>query len=60
MALQFMSMLLLQGLHLPIRIFLKVIITWYIFSDSLIYANILEHFNLMLDELQYANTFDLV
>ena len=35
---------------------LNVIIT----SDSLIYAKILEHFDFMLDQLQYAKTFDLV
>ena len=60
MALQFVSMLLILVLHSPLRIYLNVIITLYIFSDGLIYANILEHFNLMLDQLQCTNTFDLV
>ena len=60
MVLQFVSMLLLQALHSPQRIYLNVIITFYIFSDGLLYANILEHLNLMLDKLQCANTFDLV
>ena len=60
MALQFVSMLLILVLHSPLRIYLNVIITLYIFSDGLIYANILEHFNLMLDQLQRTNTFDLV
>ena len=36
-----------------------IIITLRIFSDSLIYVNILEHFNLMLDQIQCVNTFDL-
>ena len=60
MALQFVSMLLILVLHSPLRIYLNVIITLYIFSDGLIYANILEHFNLILDQLQCTNTFDLV
>ena len=60
MVLQLMSTLLLQDLHLPFRNYLNVIITWYIFSDDLIYPNILEHFNLMLDQLKCANTFALV
>ena len=59
MVLQFASMLLLKTLQSPLRIYLNVIITLYIFSDDLIYANILEHFNLMLDQLQCANTFVL-
>ena len=60
MVLQFVSMLLLQTLHSPLKIYLNVIITLYIFSDGLIYANLLAHFNIMLDQLQCANTFDLV
>ena len=60
MALQFVSMLLLLVLHSPLRIYFNVIITWYIFSDGLIYVNILEHFNLILDQLQRTNAFDLV
>ena len=60
MALQFVSILLLQTLHSPLRIYLNVIITLYIFSDGLIYASILEHFSLMLDQLQCTSTFDLV
>ena len=60
MALQFVSMLLILVLHSPLRIYLNVIIRLYIFSDGLIYANILEHFNLILDQLQCTNTFDLV
>ena len=51
MELQFALMLLLQTLHSPLRIYLNVIITLYIFSDDLIYANMLEHFNLMLNQL---------
>ena len=51
MVLQFVSMLLLQDLHLLFRIYLNVIITWNIFSDGHIYATILEHSNLMLDQL---------
>ena len=39
-------MLLLQALHSPHRIYLNAIIALYIFSDGLIYVNILEHFNL--------------
>ena len=49
-------MLLPQALRKPLRIYLNVIITLYIFSDDLIYANILEDFNLMLEQLQCANT----
>ena len=60
MALQFVSMLLLLVLHSPLRIYFNVIITLYIFSDGLIYVNILEHFNLILDQLQRTNAFDLV
>ena len=60
MALQFMFMLLLQVLHSPFRIYLNVIITFYIFFDGLIYANIVEVFNLMLGQIQCANSFDLV
>ena len=60
MVLPFISLLLLQALHWPLRIYLNVIITFYIFSERLIYANILEHFNLMLDQFQWASTFDLV
>ena len=41
-------MLLLQALQSPFRIYLYVIIKLYIFSDGIIYTNILEHFNLML------------
>ena len=60
MILQFVSMLLLQELYLPLRIYLNVIITQYIFYYDLNYANILEHLNLLLDQLQCTNTFDLV
>ena len=60
MVLQFVFMLLLQSLHLSLRIYLNVIITLYIFSDDLVYANILEHFNLMLDHAESANIFYLV
>ena len=60
MVLQFASVLLLQTLHSTLRIYLNVIIILYIFSDGLIYANILEHFNLMLDQLQCASKFDFV
>ena len=60
MVLQFVPMFLLQDLHLLLRIYLNVIIAWYILSDGLIYANILEYFSLMLDQLQCVNTFDLV
>ena len=41
-------------------IYLNVIITWYIFSDGLIDASILEHFNLTLDQLQSTNTLNFV
>ena len=58
--LQFIPMLLLQALQLPVKIYQNVIITLYIFSDGFIHANILEHFNLMLDQVQCVNTFDLV
>ena len=58
MVLQFLSMLLLETLYLPLRIYLNVIITLNIFSDGLMYASILEHFNFMLDQL--ASFFDLV
>ena len=33
--------ILLQDLYFPIRIYLNIIIIWYIFSDGLIYADIL-------------------
>ena len=59
MVLQFVSMLLLQTLYSPLRIYLNVIITLYIFYDGFNYANILRLFNLMLEQLQCANTFDL-
>ena len=53
MVLQFESMLLLQALHSLLRIYLNAIITFIvIFSDGLIYAKTLEHFNLILDQLQ--------
>ena len=48
-SIQFASMLLLQDLYLLLKIYLNVIITWHIFFDGLIYAIILEHFNLMLE-----------
>ena len=38
MVLQFIFMLLMQDLHLSLQISLNVIITWYIFSDSLTYV----------------------
>ena len=60
MVLQFVFMLLLQSLHSSLRIYLNVIITLHIFSDDLVYANILEHFNLMLDHAESANIFYLV
>ena len=41
MVLQFVSMLLLQDQHLPLRIYLNVIIKLQIFSDGLSDANIL-------------------
>ena len=53
MVLQFESMLLLQAVHSLLRIYLNAIITFIvIFSDGLIYAKTLEHFNLILDQLQ--------
>ena len=60
MVLQFVSMLLLQTLQSPLMNYLNVIIALYIFSDALIYTNILDHFSLMLDQFECANTFDLV
>ena len=60
MVLQFVFILLLQDQHLPLTIYLNEIIVWYIFSDGLIYANILEHFNFVLDQFRCANTFDLI
>ena len=55
MVLPFVSMLLLQALHSLLRIYLNVIIAFIvIFCDFLIYPKILEHFNLMLDQLQCA------
>ena len=38
MVLQFIFMLLMQDLHLSLQISLNVMITWYIFSDSLTYV----------------------
>ena len=52
---QFVSMLMLQALHSPLRIYLKAVIALYIFSNNLIYANVLKDFNLMLDQRQCAN-----
>ena len=50
-----MSKLLLQTLHSLFRIYLNAIVTFIVtFSDGLIYANTLERFNLMLDQLQCA------
>ena len=60
MLLQFVSMLLLQALHSQISIYLNLIVRLHIFSDGLIFAKTFEDFNLMLDQLQRANTFDLV
>ena len=53
---------------ISLKMFNHKIKTWYskcnhyifFFSVGLIYANILENFNLMLDQLQWASTFDLV
>ena len=48
-------MLLSPALHLPLRIYINVLIIFIaIFSDGLIYAKILEHFVLTLDQLQCA------
>ena len=52
-------MLLLLAPHSPLRIYLNVIITWYTFSDGLIYAKILEPFNFILDQRQCTNPFHL-
>ena len=59
MILQFVSMLLLQAQHSPLRIDLNAIITLYIFCDSLLYSNMLEHFSLILDQVQCYNMPDV-
>ena len=47
MLLQFVSILLLQSLHSPLIIYLNVIIARYSFSDRHVFANLLEHCNLI-------------
>ena len=57
LVLQFLSMLLLQTLHSPG--FIQMWSLHCIFSEGLIYANILKHFTLMLDQFQCATLFIL-
>ena len=57
--LQFLSLLLLQTVQSPLRIYLNVIITLNILSGGFTYPHTLQHFNLKLDQLKCANTFDL-